>query len=84
MRKIKLITSGAVESEINREVIKHAKSGEKKRWQSEGGADATGECDVGTAYQRIWQAITLAIAIKQELNTEHINYKMWKIFLKIH
>lgn len=58
--------------------------GRKRRDDGEGGRDTTGECYVGTAHQRIWQVITSAIAIIQELNTKHINYKMWKIFLKLH
>lgn len=58
-----MITSGAVKSEMNREVIERAKWGEKRRDDSEEGADATGECYIGTAHQRIWQVITLAIAI---------------------
>lgn len=38
----------------------------------EGGADATGECYAGTAHQRICQLITLATAVIQKLNTEHV------------
>lgn len=52
-----LVTSGAVKNEIHRAVIKQEKEGSKSRNDSEGGADATRECCVGTAHQRIWQVI---------------------------
>lgn len=48
------MTSGAVKNEIHRAVIKERS---KSRNDSEGGADATRECCVGTAHQRIWQVI---------------------------
>lgn len=44
-----------------------------KAEMTEGGADATRECCVGAAHQRVWQVITLATAVIQELNTEHRN-----------